>query len=340
MCVCVTLPYLITLAYPNIIIIIQKTNINPKMSNFETVIYSGDDSIQPKQKEAKKSKPANRVFELRSRHDTPEEAIEELKKYGTYSINKEFETKQGIKVDYRCNQVKRRGPQCASAIHLLYHSTSSSVSLYSTKSNHTHTTINEESTKQGIPEKSKKIIDQLAERGHVTAKQILDNLVLDKQSDPDIFIPTILQINNYKNNKINKDIPSAFNFAELSELLGNSSHEPEDDDIPYVINMQIKVDEEDQPEGPLIKNEQFRFAISTKRLLALASKHAITIQADATYNLVWNNNPVMITGITDKDNHFHPIILAVCTNEEFHDYQFLFESYVKGIHDLGKFLID
>ena len=55
----------------------------------------------------RKPKISNRVFELKSRHETQEEAISAIKAYGSYSINKEFETKQGIKVDYRCNLVKK-----------------------------------------------------------------------------------------------------------------------------------------------------------------------------------------------------------------------------------------
>ena len=112
------------------------------------------------------------------------------------------------------------------------------------------------------------------------------------------------------------------------------SIEPDDDDEPFIINSQVRVDEDDEPEGPSINIEQYRFAFSTKKLLSLTSNYAITIQADSTYNLIWNGNPVMISGISDKNNHFYPIIIAVCTNEEFSDYQFLFESYVKGMHDL------
>ena len=91
--------------------------------------------------------------------------------------------------------------------------------------------------------------------------------------------------------------------------------------------------------GPLIENEQFRFALSFKRLLRLASQFVQVLQADSTYKLIWNNNLVMISGNTDQQNQFHPIILAVCTNERHNDYQFLFDSLQKGLQLIDKLSI-
>ena len=113
-------------------------------------------------------------------------------------------------------------------------------------------------------------------------KHPLKNLLLEKQTDPEITIPTYIQLDNFKNNKTNKVMPSTFNFAELFEILESHSTEPIDDDEPYIINKQIKVDEDDLPEGPPVKSEQYRFAFSTKRLLTIASTYTRTIQADST----------------------------------------------------------
>jgi hypothetical protein len=37
---------------------------------------------------------------------------------------------------------------------------------------------------------------------------------------------------------------------------------PDDDDKPFVIFHQVKVDEDENPQGPPIGNQQFRFSIS------------------------------------------------------------------------------
>ena len=112
---------------------------------------------------------------------------------------------------------------------------------------------------------------------------------------------------------------------------------PDDQDEPYFIDYQIKIDKNDKITGaPLKEVEKFRFAISTKRLLYLAAEHARVIQADSTYKLIWNGNPVLIVGFTDQENTFHPVCLAVTTDETNNDYHFLFKSIVKGVERLGK----
>ena len=108
-----------------------------------------------------------------------------------------------------------------------------------------------------------------------------------------------------------------------------------DEDEPYIINYQIKIDDDDAATGIHIEKEKFRFSISTKRLLRIASRFARLIQADSTYKLIWNGNPVLIIGFSDSNNAFHPICLAVTSDETHFDYQFLFESLQKGIAAIG-----
>ena len=43
-----------------------------------------------------------------------------------------------MKQYYRCNLAKYRGPQCAHALHVLFHATNLKVSIYRTLSAHTH----------------------------------------------------------------------------------------------------------------------------------------------------------------------------------------------------------
>ena len=72
--------------------------------------------------------------------------LEEVKTFieteGLWSKHKPVETKNGLRYEYRCNRVKRRGPQCAAAIYLLYHSTNTNVSLFKTTAAHDHDDIN------------------------------------------------------------------------------------------------------------------------------------------------------------------------------------------------------
>ena len=113
--------------------------------SFQDIQYEPDDeSFQPsKQPKPRLLKSANRDFKIFSKHHTPEDAFETMKQQGSYSKLREYETKEGIKVEYS-NQVKLRGLQCASSIQLLYHSTDTSLTLFKTINDHTHDEINQD----------------------------------------------------------------------------------------------------------------------------------------------------------------------------------------------------
>jgi hypothetical protein len=63
------------------------------------------------------------------------------------------------------------------------------------------------------------------------------------------------------------------------------------------------------------------------------SKH---ILADATYKLIDEGFPVLTIGTTDRDKHFHPFGLAVCTNEDEHDFFYMFDSLKKAAERIAK----
>ena len=80
------------------------------------------------------------------------------------------------------------------------------------------------SSRQGIPEQTKLIIQQYIERDSVTtARAIVKQLEFEKENNPDIYIPTYLQINNFKHNHNHSKNPGKFSFGELSEILQNQS---------------------------------------------------------------------------------------------------------------------
>jgi hypothetical protein len=97
---------------------------------------------------------------------------------------------------------------------------------------------------------------------------------------------------------------------------------------------QVKVDGDEVSQSNEFKarihTRHLRLFLSTKRLLKLA-KRAKVFQADATYKLIWQGFPVLIVGTSDMDNKFHPLGMAVCSNEEATDFSFIFESLQIGI---------
>ncbi len=151
-------------------------------------------------------------------------------------------------------------------------------------------------------------------------------------------IPTLAQIKNYKDNHILRNKVS-FDYGKLYEALLEKSKEVEGDDEPFVIKFQVCADLEDRNrvsnQHPQIGLNQFRFCISTKRLLRIAAKYCRVIHVDSTYKLMWLGNPVLILGTSDSVNKFHPFCLAVTTNEKDVDFQFLFHSLQKGIESIG-----
>jgi hypothetical protein len=127
------------------------------------------------------------------------------------------------------------------------------------------------------------------------------------------------------------------NFDNLSKWCKENYSVPEDLHTPFVVSYQINIDGDDPDNFPEsvsnIENpvRSMRLFISTKHLLSLASEHTKTIQADATYKLVWLSFPVLIIGISDMDKVFHPLGIALCKDEKSKDFEFIFNGLKIGI---------
>jgi hypothetical protein len=67
--------------------------------------------------------------------------LEWLEKNQKWSLEKSYDTQAGRKEVYRCNLVKKRGPQCEKVIHLQYNSHNEGVICFETTSNHNHDEI-------------------------------------------------------------------------------------------------------------------------------------------------------------------------------------------------------
>ncbi len=127
-------------------------------------------------------------------YDSSDLAINAINVYGTYTFKRDHETSAGKKVEYRCSKCKARGPQCASAIQLLYHDEDLTVSLYKTRADHTHDAILEENSRNGIPPYTKKIIEEYLRLKVLVPSVIIKNLEEAQVNDPQIVIPTLSQV--------------------------------------------------------------------------------------------------------------------------------------------------
>lgn len=117
---------------------------------------------------------------------------------------------------------------------------------------------------------------------------------------------------------------ATISITELSELLEKFPKIPNSDDAPYVIH-DLSSDD-----------KYFRFFMTSKAVIKMA-REAVSLQADATYTLLWQGFPVLIVSTTDLDRKFHMIGVAVCLCEQQEDFKFLFNSVKKCARELAQF---
>lgn len=80
----------------------------------------------------------------------------------SWSIIRRNDSKDGMKVQYRCSKVKQSGPQCPAAIYLLYHSDREAVSLFRVDCDHDH---QGKQMTRGIDPEIRRVIVELYEEG-------------------------------------------------------------------------------------------------------------------------------------------------------------------------------
>jgi hypothetical protein len=97
---------------------------------------------------------------------------------------------------------------------------------------------------------------------------------------------------------------------------------PSEPDEVFVVRFQIfyadevyTVEDDYEAATSTNKGDQFRWFLSTRRLLEFSSNFNIVLQTDGTYKLCWIGNSVLILGSSDFDRVFHPIGLSVCSRE-------------------------
>ena len=107
--------------------------------------------------------------------------------------------------------------------------------------------------------------------------------------------------------------------AEIEQWCEQRTSVPSDEDEPFVLKYYVNKKSENPDEQCL------KVVLSTRRLLLFTSLLSL-IQIDATYKLVWQGYPVIIAGTSDKNNVFHPFLLAVTNGESTEDFTFVFEA--------------
>jgi hypothetical protein len=148
-----------------------------------------------------------------------------------------------------------------------------------------------------------------------SALAILNLILQNKMPEP----PKVKLINFLKTVREKKFGPPSVSATELRTWCDERKSIPEDLDEPFVVASTIHA------ESTLLEEQDLKIVFSTKRLLSIARKLRM-IQADATYKLLWQGFPVIIVGTSDKDNVFHPYLLAVIKGETCEDFSFVFRA--------------
>ena len=58
--------------------------------------------------------------------------------------------------------------------------------------------------------------------------------------------------------------------------------------------------------------------------------------ADATYKLIWQSFPVLISGTIDLQRHFHPVSESIYSNEAVDDFTFIFFMFFQRWSQLNE----
>ncbi|GLV45292.1 uncharacterized protein CBL_05392 [Carabus blaptoides fortunei] len=237
---------------------------------------------------------------------------------GAWSLHYYHETEDGKKKYYRCNKLKRRGPQCSARIYLLFETTSDAVLMFRADADHDHDKKMKFSSSYGLSDTVKSEIDKLFEL-KMKPKAIMHNLTKMK----DINIPKYSQLRNYLSERRRaKYDQQTVSLGELETWILSHTKLPMDSHEAFVISYNI--DDETTP--------AFCFAISTKYLIDI-SKDASVVHADTTYKINWQGFPVFVCGTTDQNHKFHPLCLAVASNERKEDFKLIFEGLQNKIQE-------
>lgn len=268
-----------------------------------------DDNEPPKPKRPRRE---TRIWLEKKRYDSREEAEAVVNDRKIWKISSSKWTPSGRRVEYRCTAAKYRVDECPAAIYLLYHATTSSVSLYETQCEHANHCTD---PSRGLSTAMKLFIQEKYNDGITKPLAILNLIRQRKMVEP----PKAQLVNYLKTIRQQKYGPPSISATDLRTRCQEMASIPNDADEPFVLAHHIDADSQ------LAEDQDLKIVFTTKRLLSIAEKSR-TIQADATYKLLWQGYPVIIMGTSDIDNVFHPYVLAVTKGETVADFSFVFRA--------------
>ncbi|KAI5634079.1 calcineurin-like phosphoesterase domain-containing protein [Phthorimaea operculella] len=120
----------------------KTTKLNTKSKIAKQGLQKSKNDSNDKFSDATKEKKREiKIYLFDKSFSTSAEAERAIKDELVWKKARTYKSNDGLKIFYRCNQVKSRGPQCAASIHLLYPSDSDNVLLFRTNCDHTHESI-------------------------------------------------------------------------------------------------------------------------------------------------------------------------------------------------------
>ncbi|CAF2867894.1 unnamed protein product [Rotaria sp. Silwood2] len=138
----------------------------------------------------------------------------------------------------------------------------------------------------------------------------------------------------YPNDSNEKYGASTISLGNLENSCAENSTVPQSEDETFVLSYHVQYEDDiDDNEDAMDGENKFRFFITTKRLLKIASI-SIRIHADVTYKLNWQVFPELIIGATVFDRKLDTFRLAVPSNEQQQDFEFNFKSIPNGVDQI------
>lgn len=232
-----------------------------------------------------------------------------VRKEKIWSIKVTNDTCEGLKVYYRCNQVKKSESQCRAELHLHYIPGSEVVKCYRTPFEHEH----------GLKERKvftleiKNLINALIEQGE-RPLQIASALKANGfKLDP-------RQLKNYLSRYKKKRYGEI--FASIEDLLNwceTHSQIPESDAEPFVVEHEIL--KQSDAQGSLV-----RILITTKILLTELEKSQIWHVTEAKSFRSNSGLSTIFIGLAAPDQRIKPVAVALMSSALREDYLFLFRT--------------
>lgn len=253
-----------------------------------------------------------RVFE------NAEECATFIAAEGCWSKGKHLLLAKGEKQEYRCNKVKKRGPQCTGGIHTVYNfePNNPKVELHRKTMVHNHENSKNQTFK--VSDEIRKVITD-----HVDNKKSLKTILHVLRAMDLAVQPRKTQIESvikqYRRQKYGNPKADIMDFVKFHD---DHKEIPEDEDKAFVVGFERSELEAD--------DKWIRMFVSTKRLLSM-SVDAECLHADGTYKTNCQNYPLIVIGTTDNARKFHLVGLALTKRETADDYRFAFESVKNGM---------